>query len=250
MQRYTALKCTGSVNITVERTEEGLKLCGTEPFECITKDNKIVARNKAIIINSSFSNGFVNISNCSNISNSFNVSNGATFFQSSRAQRFYVDGVDVTDDVKQAVNKKKATIVQEDKEDERYKREHILIGIILLSDVSISDNSKVQIKHANLLDSEILELSASDSAILDIPSYNTRILTVKTDDSSKIRGDISSQRLLIRASDASSASNFHVQDSCKLKASDCSEISISASREANIEQKKTEFGKIKVVYYA
>lgn len=230
MQNYTSLECNGLV-ASVHSNGLLLKSMNGDLFECITRDNKIVTKSKSTV---SFSSG------------SSMVVNGSTFIQcsSNGTQRFIVDGVDVTSAVKKAVSEKK---VVKEEDNDSYKSLHVVSGTINLSDISVSGTTASVIENASLLDKETLDLTASGSTSLEMPMCVVGLLDVNTSGCGLIKGEVTSQRVIIKSSGSSCVKNFFALQSAKLSASGCSSINIKVRPEANITKNKSGCGKISVV---
>lgn len=241
MQRFTSLECSGVVDITVLAVEGGVHLESAESFLCETDGNKIVVRSRPGLspVGITMTNGCISIGNCSNIHNSFNTINGCTFIQSNKGgstQRIIIDGVDVTSEVRQVVEKKKGSTLEEVDD---CKREYTLFGAVALTEISMYGSSRCVIQDVVLLDTDSVELDASGSTTLCLPPCKIERLDISVGGCAKISGDVTVGRLLVKSSGTSSVSNFYVTKSAKLKASGCASIVVGASAEASVDRSKS-----------
>ena len=145
--------------------------------------------------------------------------------------------------MKKAVSEKK---VVKEEEDDSYKSQHVVTGTINLSDISVSGTTALVIEDASLLDKETLDLTTSGSARLEMPMCVVGLLNMITSGCGTIKGDITSQRMIIKSSGSSSVKGFHALNTAKLSASGCGSINISANTQTNITKSKSGCGKISV----
>lgn len=240
MQRFTSLECGGVVEITVSEVVEGggVRLSSAEPFLCETDGGKIVVRGRPGFTGGiTMTNGNITINGCSNNYNSFNNINGCTFIQSGRGtQRIIIDGVDVTSDVRQAVEKKKGAATEETDD---CKREYMLLGTVALAEISVSGSSQCVLQDHALLDTDSVELEASGSASLWLPPGKIDRLDISASGCGKISGDVTARRLIVKSSGTASVSKFYATESAKLKASGCASITVGASTLASVDRTKS-----------
>lgn len=235
-QRYTSLMCSGSVDLTIEACDDGLTLRAPESFECTTNDTGITVRSRSTV---SFCNGGdVSIVNCSNNYNSSQNYFGKLSCRCQGPQRIVVDGVDVTDDVKLAVAKKKATIDPVE-EDDTYKREYILIGDVRLNEITLSGSGQLRVSDASLLDLDEVAFRASGSTVVELPQCGVHTLFITTSGAAVASGPVSAQRLVVGASGASRVTGFHAQRSAKLNASGCGSITVGVDSQANVDKSRS-----------
>jgi hypothetical protein len=242
MQRFTSLECNGVVDITVSAVEGGVFISSADPFLCETEGNKIIARSSLVSMGGggiTMTNGNISINGCSNNYNCFNSINGYTFIQSNKGsgtQRIIIDGVDVTTEVRQVVEKKKGTVT--DEEDDS-KREYTLLGAVALSEISVSGSSQCLVQDHALLDADAMELYASGISGLFLTSCKIDRLDIVASGCSKISGDVTVRRLLAKSSGTASVSKFYATESAKLKANVRASIVVGASSLASVDRDKS-----------
>lgn len=213
--QYTVLQCEGSINITAEVIDGGVKLYSKDPFECTTEDDTIIVR-RMTNKNISFFDGDICVYSLPN------------------TRRIYVDNVDVTDYINQSKQK--------------HKCEHIIMGVISLDGISIAGNANLQIKDASLLDSNYLHLCASNSAKLTLPPYTVKSSRVITSDLASVCGNISIHSLTVKAKNHSTVENFHIHEQCTLVSNDNARINVSVNLEANIKKHISDKSNITILY--
>jgi hypothetical protein len=210
-----------------------MKLTSAEPFACDTKGQKIVLRGKPSF---SSGNGMQISQICGNniIMSSNNNVSGSIF----------INGVDVTDAVRGAVERKKG-ITQEDELDDSYKLEHVVEGIIKLSVLTVSGTSELDFTQSTMLDTENLDLDASGTTKLILPPCIVDAMTITASGMSSISGkSCSVKRLNINSSGMSKVSHFYVLTRARLNASGMSNINITPDVNADIVENKSGMAKI------
>jgi len=259
MQHFVFLECKGSVDIKVSSVEGGVLLRSEKPFLCETEGRKIIVRSKSESstgstmimsggdvtisgptvtgIGSIMAGGNVTISDCSSTTYRTSPQGCTTMMQSTtrdgRTQRVViVDGVDVSNEVRQA---------------DDCKREYTLFGDVTLSKISVSDSSKCQVLDHALLNTNCVGLDASDSAVLCLPPCEIGKMNIFTSSSAIISGHVTVRRLLVRSSGTGGVSDFYATEYAELKADGCASITVRVSTQANVDRSASGCAKIVVL---
>lgn len=237
-QKFSSLECRGAVHVTVSIIAGGIKLCSAEPFFCETDSTKITLRSQAnsntgsIVVN----DGNVTISSVSYFSD---ISNRPTFIQNINTGGngcIIIDGYDVSNEVREAIEKKKGTTTQEK---DHGKREYILYDNVTLDEILVSGSSQCVIQDKELLNIDHVRLSSNGAGGITLPSCKIDQLDIHASGSSNICGCAITGILEVHCSGASKVYNFYATKSARMYASGCSSILIDIGRDTDINRHKS-----------
>lgn len=238
MQKFSSLECRDAVHVTVSIIAGGIKLCSAEPFLCETDSTKITLRSHpssnmgSIVVN----DGNVTISGVSYCSNSKNRSTFIQNINTGGNARIIIDGYDVSNEVREAIEKKKGTTTQEK---DCGQREYVLYDNVTLDEISVSGSSQCVIQDKELLNVNHVRLSSSGSGCITLPSCKIVLLDISASGSSNIYGTTTTEILVAHCSGTARIYNFYAAKSAKMHASGCSSILIDIGKDTNISRSKS-----------